>query len=41
LPTVKQIVEQHEGSVEMTSEPGTGTRVIIRLPRPSVDDLAA
>jgi len=41
LPTVKQIVEQHEGSVELTSEPGTGTQVRIRLPRPSVDDIAA
>jgi signal transduction histidine kinase len=41
LPTVKQIVEQHEGSVELTSAPGTGTRVTIRLPRPSVDELAA
>lgn len=41
LPTVKQIVEQHEGSVELTSAPGTGTRVVIRLPRPSIDDIAA
>jgi signal transduction histidine kinase len=41
LPTVKQIVEQHEGSIELSSEPGAGTRVCIRLPRSSVDDIAA
>jgi len=41
LPTVKQIVEQHEGSVEMTSEIGRGTRVIIRLPRAAMRDIAA
>jgi signal transduction histidine kinase len=41
LPTVKQIVEQHEGSIELTSELGAGTRVVVRLPIPSVNDLAA
>ena len=41
LPTVKQIVEQHGGEVELTSEPGIGTRVLIRLPRPSAHDIAA
>jgi len=32
LPTVKQIVEQHAGSVELTSVVGQGTRASIRLP---------
>src|SRR5207247_7025925 len=32
LPTVKQIVEQHGGSVEITSELGVGTTVLIKLP---------
>lgn len=32
LPTVKQIVEQHGGTVTVTSEIGKGTRVIIALP---------
>ena len=33
LPTVRQIVEQHEGTVEIASRAGAGTRVEIRLPR--------
>jgi len=32
LPTVRQIVEQHGGRIEITSEPGQGTRVLIALP---------
>ena len=32
LPTVKQIVEQHGGTVEMTSQVGVGTTVRIKLP---------
>ncbi len=32
LPTVKQIVELHGGDIAIGSTPGTGTRVIIRLP---------
>jgi signal transduction histidine kinase len=32
LPTVKQIVEQHGGIVCISSEPGAGTRVQLRLP---------
>ena len=32
LPLVKQLVEAHEGSLTLESEPGVGTRAIIRLP---------
>jgi len=32
LPTVKQIVEQHQGTVAVTSVPGAGTRIELRLP---------
>lgn len=32
LPTAKQIVEQHGGSIAIASEPGRGTRVEIVLP---------
>jgi signal transduction histidine kinase len=40
LPTVKQIVEQHDGHIALTSAPGEGTCAKIRLPR-AVDSLAA
>jgi signal transduction histidine kinase len=33
LPLARQFVEAHGGSVELHSEPGEGTAVIIRLPR--------
>ena len=33
LPTVRQVVEQHGGTVALTSAPGAGTQVEIRLPR--------
>jgi len=33
LPTVRQVVEQHDGTVALTSRPGHGTQVEIRLPR--------
>ena len=33
LPLAKQFVEAHGGTVELQSEPGAGTTVIIRLPR--------
>ena len=33
LPTVKQIVEQHSGSIELASVVGAGTRARISLPR--------
>jgi len=32
LPIVKQIVEQHGGSIELDSTPGEGTRACLRLP---------
>jgi signal transduction histidine kinase len=32
LPTVKQIIEQHGGSIELASAVGRGTRAIITLP---------
>jgi len=41
LATVKQVVELHRGSVEITSEPGRGTRVAIKLPLPPAQGLAA
>jgi PAS domain S-box-containing protein len=31
LPTVRQIVEQHSGTVDIASEPGVGTQVLITL----------
>jgi signal transduction histidine kinase len=33
LPVVKQIMEQHGGTVEVETEPGRGTRARLRLPR--------
>jgi signal transduction histidine kinase len=41
LPTVKQIVEQHGGTVVITSELGKGTRVVVRLPHLNAKDVAA
>jgi PAS domain S-box-containing protein len=41
LPTVKQIVEQHGGTVAIWSEPGKGTRVVVRLPLKEAEELAA
>jgi len=41
LPMVKQIVEQHGGSIEIFSEVGTGTRVVVRLPMSSAEEIAA
>ena len=41
LPTVKQIVEQHGGSIELTSELGVGTRAHVRLPLPRTEEIAA
>jgi signal transduction histidine kinase len=33
LPLAKQFIEAHGGTIELQSEPGTGTIVTIRLPR--------
>jgi PAS domain S-box-containing protein len=42
LPTVRQIVEQHGGTVEIASTPGSGTQVRVVLPLPAAaQDLAA
>jgi PAS domain S-box-containing protein len=41
LPTVKQIVEQHGGNVEIASEEGKGTRVVVRLPGIVEKEMAA
>jgi PAS domain S-box-containing protein len=41
LPTVKQIVEQHGGRIELTSELGVGTRALVRLPLPRSQEIAA
>lgn len=32
LPMVKQVIEQHGGSIEITSVPGKGTKATVRLP---------
>jgi PAS domain S-box-containing protein len=41
LPTVKQIMEHHGGNIEMSSEPGRGTRALIWLPRMHEAEIAA
>ncbi len=41
LATVKQIVDQHDGSIDVTTEMGRGTAVRIRLPRASAKIAAA
>jgi signal transduction histidine kinase len=41
LSVVRQIVEQHGGTVTITSDPETGTRVAIRLPQRADRELAA
>jgi PAS domain S-box-containing protein len=41
LPTVRQIVEQHGGKVEIITNPGNGTRVVVRLPNNVTEELAA
>ncbi len=41
LPTVKQIVEQHGGRIEVASTVGSGTRVVVRLPMAQTQEIAA
>lgn len=41
LPTVKQIVEQHGGLIEIISQFGSGTRAIVRLPLARTQEIAA
>jgi signal transduction histidine kinase len=43
LPMVKQVIEQHEGTVDIASTPGKGTKVTIRLPHgvAPADEVAA
>ena len=41
LPTVRQIVEQHGGTVTLTSEPDQGTVALIRLPLAAAETIAA
>ena len=41
LPIVKQIVEQHGGTIAIASDVGQGTRVTIRLPHRAARDIAA
>ncbi len=43
LPMVKQVIEQHDGTVDIASTPGKGTKVTIRLPHGvmSADEAAA
>jgi signal transduction histidine kinase len=41
LPTVRQIMEQHGGDIEIASQIGEGTTVTLRLPLFRVQDMAA
>ena len=41
LPTVKQIVEQHGGAVELSSQLDAGTRVVVYLPNEITEKVAA
>ena len=41
LPTAKRIMEQHGGGIEITSEPGRGTRALLWLPLCSTQKAAA
>jgi signal transduction histidine kinase len=36
LPMVKQVIDQHDGTVDIASTPGKGTKVTIRLPHNAV-----
>ncbi len=39
LPTVKQIMEQHGGGIEVDSEPGKGARTVLWLPFATIDEV--
>ena len=41
LPTVRQIMEQHNGGIDITSEPDQGTNVSLWLPLGQADERAA
>jgi signal transduction histidine kinase len=41
LPTVRQIMEQHGGGIEIASEAGRGTDVSLWLPLTHIDERAA
>jgi signal transduction histidine kinase len=41
LPMVRQVVEQHHGTVEIASTPGKGTKITIRLPHSSTQTAEA
>jgi signal transduction histidine kinase len=41
MPTVKQIMEQHGGGIEITSAPGRGTEVLLWLPSQTTKEVAA
>jgi signal transduction histidine kinase len=41
LPTVKQIIEQHGGTIDISSEIGKGTWVVVRLPTHAAEEIAA
>jgi PAS domain S-box-containing protein len=41
LPTVKQIVDQHGGEIQLSSELGVGTRALVRLPLARSQEIAA
>ena len=40
LPMVKQVIEQHDGTVDIVSTPGKGTKITIRLPHTAVQPAA-
>jgi signal transduction histidine kinase len=41
LPIVKQIIEQHSGTIHISSVPGSGATVVVQLPIPNTHMMAA
>ena len=39
LPTVKHIMEQHRGGIDVATQPGAGTTVILWLPLADVQQM--